>query len=232
MIENAYTIQLQREAEIEAELAWWHKHTGFISRSASSSSNHDNHSLAIHYKRSSTISVFCLLSSSHHSPLIKPPLSRNTAFANALEQHLAKLSPVESAAFRTSHQSLTAENILLKVKEYDQAYNRGSASRKCADKVDKSLKILNLFLASVAIAIQSNPDISSLIVGGLRLIVDVIILWKTETPCIVANALLVFLACGELRDFLQQIDGYDWNPFWLLRYSTGIWSCFWWIRPY
>lgn len=116
---------------------------------------------------------------------------------------------MESAAFRTSHETLTAENILLKVKEYDQAYNRGSASRKCADKVDKSLKILNQFLTSVAIAIQSNPDISSLIVGGLRLIVDVIILWKMETPCVVANALLVFLACGELRDFLQQIDGYD-----------------------
>lgn len=206
MIENAFTIQLEREAEIEAELAWWHKHTGFISRSASSNSNHNNHSLAINYKRSSTPSVFCLLSSSHRSPydvLIKPLLPRNTAFANALQQHLAKLSPVESTAFRTSHQTLTAEHVLLKVQDYDQAYNRGSASRKWADKVDKSLRILNQFLTSVAIAIQSNPDISSLIVGGLRLIVDVIILWKTETPCVVANAFLVFLACGELCEFLQ-----------------------------
>ena len=102
-------------------------------------------------------------------------ISRNAAFADALQRHLLKLSPLESATFRDSHQSLTPENIILKVKAYDQAHNRGSTSRKCSEKVEKSLRILNQFLASIAIAIQSNPDISSLIVGGLKFIVDVII---------------------------------------------------------
>ncbi|MCJ1344810.1 hypothetical protein MMC31_003013 [Peltigera leucophlebia] len=106
-------------------------------------------------------------------------VSRNAGFADALQQHLLKLSPVEGASFRDSYQSLTPESILLKVKAYDQAHNRGSASRKCAEKVDKSLRILNQFLASIAIAIQSNPDISSLIVGGLKFILDLAVKYVT-----------------------------------------------------
>ena len=136
-------------------------------------------------------------------------ISRNAAFADALQQHLFKLSPVESAAFRTSHQSLTPEVILSKVKAYDQAHNRGSASRKCSEKVDKSLRILNQFLASIAIAIQSNPDISSLIVGGLKLIVDVIVSLVKKASLVVANSLSMAIACGKLCDLLQEIDGYD-----------------------
>ena len=151
-----------------------------------------------------------------------PLISRNAAFADALQQHVLKLSPVESAAFRASHQSLTPESILVKVKAYDQAHNRGSASRKCAEKVDKSLRILNQFLASIAIAIQSNPDLSSLIVGGLRCIVDVIISLLRKVSRVVANSRTMAVACGKLCDLLQEIDGYDRRAFWLLGYFTGI----------
>ena len=151
-----------------------------------------------------------------------PLISRNAAFADALQQHVLKLSPVESAAFRASHQSLTPESILVKVKAYDQAHNRGSASRKCAEKVDKSLRILNQFLASIAIAIQSNPDLSSLIVGGLRCIVDVIISLLRKASRVVANSWSMAVACGKLCDLLQEIDGYDRRAFWLLGYFMGI----------
>ncbi|MCJ1344657.1 hypothetical protein MMC31_002860 [Peltigera leucophlebia] len=87
-------------------------------------------------------------------------------------QHLAKLRPDEKSAFRTSHQTLTAESILVKVRDYDRARNHDSNSRKCAEQVEKSLRILSQFLRSIAIAIQSNPEISSLIVGGVRFILD------------------------------------------------------------
>ncbi|MCJ1342870.1 hypothetical protein MMC31_001059 [Peltigera leucophlebia] len=99
-------------------------------------------------------------------------LSQNLAFTDALQQHLAGLSPVANAAFLSSHQTLTAESILVKVRDYDRDYNSGSGSRKCAEQVEKSLRILDQFLGSIAIAIQSNPDISSLIVGGVRFILD------------------------------------------------------------
>ncbi|MCJ1347419.1 hypothetical protein MMC31_005644, partial [Peltigera leucophlebia] len=99
-------------------------------------------------------------------------LSRNSAFTHALQQHLAKLSPVENAAFRSSDQTLTAESILVKVRDYDRDYNSDSGSRKCAEQVEKSLRILNQFLRSIAIAIQSVPEVSLLIVGGVKFILD------------------------------------------------------------
>ena len=70
-------------------------------------------------------------------------LSRNFAFTDALQQHLAKLSPDENFTFHTSHQTLTAESILAKVRDYDRDWNHKSGSRNCAEQVEKSFRILN-----------------------------------------------------------------------------------------
>ena len=136
-------------------------------------------------------------------------ISRNAAFSDALQQHLRKLSPVESATFRASHQSLTPESILVKVKAYDQAHDCGSASQKCAEKVGKSLRNLDQFLASIATAIQSNPDASLLIVGGLRCIVNVIIPPLRKASQVVANFWPMAVDCGKLCDLLYEVNGYD-----------------------
>lgn len=69
--------------------------------------------------------------------------------------------------------------------------------------------ILSQFLASIDVAIQSNPDVSSLIVGGLRFIVDVIISLPRKAPWVVANSWPMAVACSKLCDLLQEIDGYD-----------------------
>ena len=116
--------------------------------------------------------LFCLLISLSRTDTLR--ISRNFAFTEALKQHLAKLDPDENSAFRASHQTLTAESILARVRDYDRDWNQNSNSRKCAEQVEKSLRILNQFLRSIAIAVQSNPEISSLIVGGVRFILDVI----------------------------------------------------------
>lgn len=60
------------------------------------------------------------------------------------------------------------ESIIINVKAYDQAHKRGSAWLKYTEKVDKLLRILKQFLASK----QSNSDVSLLILGGLRFIVN------------------------------------------------------------
>ncbi len=69
---------------------------------------------------------------------------------------------------------------------------------------DKSLRIL--FLASIAIAIQSNPDAPSITVGGLRFIVDVTISLVRRDSWVVANSRSMAVACGELCELLQKID--------------------------
>ena len=90
----------------------------------------------------------------------------------------------------------------MKVRDYDRDWNHKSGSRKCAEQVEKSLRILSQFLRSIAIAIQSNPEISSLIVGGVRFILDVIISPLQTLPGTVANFWLIFTARIELCDLL------------------------------
>ena len=69
---------------------------------------------------------------------------------------------------------------------------------------DKSLRIL--FLASIAIEIQRNPDAPSITVGGLRFIVDVTISLVRRASWVVANSRSMTVACGELCELLQKID--------------------------
>lgn len=97
----------------------------------------------------------------------------NLAFADAIEPHLNKLEPNEKSAFLQSHQDVSAEAILSRVRDCGRDCNAGSASRECAAKVGRSLQILNQFMGCVAIATQSNPGISPLVIGGIRLILDV-----------------------------------------------------------
>lgn len=97
----------------------------------------------------------------------------NIAFADAIRIHLDKLEPNEKSAFLESHQDLSAEAILSRIRDYDRDYNVGSTSRKFAATVGRSLQFLNQFMDCVANAIQSNAEISSLVVRGDKLILDV-----------------------------------------------------------
>lgn len=132
--------------------------------------------------------------------LLRTPLiSRNVAFADALKQHLLKLSPVESAAFRASLPSISHA---WKHPLESQGLWPSPQPRLCPREMyDNSLRIL--FLASIAIAIQSNPDAPSITVGGLRFIVDVTISLVRRDSWVVANSRSMAVACGEL---LQKID--------------------------
>lgn len=53
------------------------------------------------------------------------------------------MSLVESIIFNVFHQFFIPKNILIKVKAFDQAYNRDFILQKYIEKKNKLLKILN-----------------------------------------------------------------------------------------
>jgi hypothetical protein len=55
----------------------------------------------------------------------------------------------------------------------DTQHASTSSFRPHAEKISKFLGVLDRLLGGVAIAVQANPDISSIAVGGVKLIVDV-----------------------------------------------------------
>lgn len=96
----------------------------------------------------------------------------NIAFADAIRIHLDKLEANEKFAFLQSHQDLSAEAILSRIRDNDRDYHVGSTSRKCAAMVRRSLQFLNKCIWCVADAIQNIAEISSLVARGVKLILD------------------------------------------------------------
>lgn len=111
------------------------------------------------------------------STLARPPPSApaNRALSDAINKHLDSLSAAEQDTFRAASTSLTEENILDKVRSCDQAHVDSSIFRKRAGEVGGVLRILDKFMAGIAIAIQANPDISAIAVGAVRVVLDVAI---------------------------------------------------------
>lgn len=60
-----------------------------------------------------------------------------------------------------------------KVKGFDDVYNQSSTSRRCARTLTRVFQVMNQFMSGVAIGIQASPEISSLVIGGVRLVIDV-----------------------------------------------------------
>ena len=60
-----------------------------------------------------------------------------------------------------------------KVSDFDNAHYDKSMSRRCAEAVARFLRVIDQLMGGVAIAIQSNPDISALVVGAVRVVIDV-----------------------------------------------------------
>jgi ankyrin repeat domain-containing protein 50 len=96
----------------------------------------------------------------------------NRALELAIARHLDALPEYEREAFRNAATSLTDKNIVDHVKAYDAQHKEKSNHRSHADDVARFLHLLNRFMAGIKIFIQSNPEISSVVIGGVRLVID------------------------------------------------------------
>lgn len=107
------------------------------------------------------------------SPTSTASLSTNPAFLAAIQKHLDKLPEVERHAFLQANTTITPDNLLEKIGSLDKQHASTSSFRPYAERIAKFLGLLDRLLGGIAIAIQANPDISSMAVGGIKLIIDI-----------------------------------------------------------
>ena len=90
----------------------------------------------------------------------------------ALTKTLEKLPEAEKAAFAQASRTIDERTLLSRVKTYDAAHKGNSSFRPYAERLSKFLDLLNRFMGGVAIGIQASPEISSLVVGSVRIVID------------------------------------------------------------
>ena len=109
-------------------------------------------------------------------------LKLNAVFTGALEKHTRKLKPADQLSFKAAYQDLTPDGILAKVRSFDSEYSKASKLQRCAPTISKCFAILETLMRSTCITLQSNPDVSALVVGAARLVIDVAVKYVTFFP--------------------------------------------------
>jgi hypothetical protein len=99
----------------------------------------------------------------------------NRTFQLALVKAAKDLEPSERTAFLQAFDSISLEQTIqtankLKTLEEQDARLR---ARRVSRPLEPAIRVLEQFMASIAIGIQQSPEISSLVVGGVRLLIDV-----------------------------------------------------------
>jgi hypothetical protein len=119
--------------------------------------------------------------------------STNAAFLAAIQKHINKLPEEERQAFRQANITITPDSLLERVRKLDTQHTSISSFRPHAEKIAKFLSLLDRLVGGIAIAIQANPDISSIAVGGVKLVVDI------------AMGFAKFF--GKLTDMIDRLSG-------------------------
>ncbi len=101
--------------------------------------------------------------------------SRNRALELAIERHLRKITDTEKEAFREASRNIDEYSLLSKARAYDDAHKQSSSFRPQAERLSKFFNLLNRFMGGVAIGVQAYPEISSLVVGAVRIVIDLAI---------------------------------------------------------
>ncbi|PGG98467.1 hypothetical protein AJ80_09528 [Polytolypa hystricis UAMH7299] len=98
---------------------------------------------------------------------------QNAALELAIRKHLDQLSDDEKDAFQNAAISLTEDGLLDQVRHLDTDHKAVSVFRHRAEQISKLFRFLDLFMGGITVSIQHSPEISSLIIGGIRLVLDI-----------------------------------------------------------
>ncbi|KAH8691320.1 hypothetical protein BGW36DRAFT_388130 [Talaromyces proteolyticus] len=98
--------------------------------------------------------------------------STNAAFAEAWKMHWEDLSESEKLAW--SFQEFKSPlKVQITTEDLNKTHLEQSVARKCADGVLKFLRAIETLMAGVTIGIQAYPDVSSIVIGVVRIIINV-----------------------------------------------------------
>ncbi|UPX17637.1 uncharacterized protein EKO05_0007979 [Ascochyta rabiei] len=98
--------------------------------------------------------------------------SHSSVLEKALAETLKKLPQAEKAAFAQASKTIDERTLLSRVHAHDAAHKDDSAFRPHAERLTKFLGLLDRFMGGVAIGIQASPEISALVVGSVRVVID------------------------------------------------------------
>jgi hypothetical protein len=98
--------------------------------------------------------------------------SRSLVLEKALARTLEKLPQAEKAAFAQASKTIDERTLLSRVHACDAAHKDDSSFRPHAERLSKFLGLLDRFMGGAAIGIQASPEISSLVVGSVRVVID------------------------------------------------------------
>lgn len=115
------------------------------------------------------------------NPQLPPPVPAN-AFQKAIQKYVKELSDSDKAAF------LKAPNVMDRLQEI-QRNGESPIPSSLTSRVEKVLQGVKFFMSSLGIFIQQNPDISSLVVGGVNCVLTVGTSCAFYHPCV--NILLL-----------------------------------------
>jgi hypothetical protein len=90
----------------------------------------------------------------------------------ALARTLEKLPQAEKAAFAQASKTIDERTLLSRVRAHDAAHKDDSAFRPHTERLSKFLGLLGRFMGGIAIGIQASPEISALVVGSVRVVID------------------------------------------------------------
>jgi hypothetical protein len=133
-------------------------------------------------------------------------MSRSPVLEKAIAIHLQKIPESERAAFKEASKVVHESDLLDAVRAYDATHMEGSSFRPHAERISKFLGLLNRFMGGVAIGIQASPEISSLVVGAVRIVIDLALNFTTffsrltEMICSFADYL------GPLAEYAKAAD--------------------------
>lgn len=105
-----------------------------------------------------------------YDPAPPPNTLAGDLFEEELERHGHKLSPAYRQAFINAS---SATNMIDIIQGLNDQHREESRVRAIAVKVQGFLEVVDGYLNVVAVLVQHNPYISALVVGGLKLFVDV-----------------------------------------------------------
>lgn len=97
--------------------------------------------------------------------------TNNAAFDAAVEEFKKRLTDEERDAFCQANTRISAEQLYEHVAKLD-AMDKKTKPRKAIEDVSRFLRLLNQLVGGVSIGIQASPEISSLVIGGAKLIID------------------------------------------------------------
>lgn len=121
--------------------------------------------------------------------------SRNTVLERALAKQLQKIPEAEKAAFVQAAKTIDERDLLYDVQTYDVMHKENSSFRPHTERLSKFLGLLDRFMGGVAIGIQASPEVSSLVVGAVRIVIDLALKFTTffgrltDMVCIFADYL-------------------------------------------